>query len=141
MSESADDFVKAWEKAAQVARAYGDSVGELAPHPDEKLLPYRQRIASKYKHLSSTFKGASLDGLNCPVALTAVEDSIYADAMKALYDGSGVPAGQLRAITKADATGRQITKYVGSDGACWDQFNAPIRYVRRILTPGTAQAA
>src|ERR1700733_1850142 len=36
MSESADDFVKAWEKAAQVARAYGDSVGELAPHPDEK---------------------------------------------------------------------------------------------------------
>src|SRR5258706_62964 len=135
MAEPADDFVKAWEKAAKVARAFGDSTGELAPHPDEKLLPYRQRLASKYIQHSRTFKGSSLAGLNCPVAMTGVEDSIFADAMQAFNSGSTVPAGQLRAITKVDATGRPITRYVGSDGACWDQFNPAPRYVRRFMTP------
>jgi hypothetical protein len=135
MSESADDFVKAWEKAAKVARAFGDSVGALAPHPDEKLLPYRQRIASKYIHHSKTLKTSSLAGLNCPVALGAIENQIFADALEALNNGSGVPAGQMRAITQADPTGRQITRYVGSDGCCWDRFNPAPRYVRRFVTP------
>jgi hypothetical protein len=131
--ESAEDFVKAWDKAGKVAKAFGDSSGPLAPHPDEKLLPYRQRLASQYSRFSPTFKSANLTGLNCPIALSAVEDQIYADALTAANSGSTVPSGQMRAVVRNDGAGRPITTYVGSDpGACWDKFAPPVRYVTRI---------
>ena len=47
--------------------------------------------------------------------------------------------GEMRAVATPDATGRLITRYQGHPDACWDQFNPSIRYVRRILTPGSSR--
>ena len=43
--------------------------------------------------------------------------------------------GEIYAIKTADPSGRVITRYVGHEGSCWDQFNPGVRYVRRLLTP------
>ena len=81
MSESVDDFVAAFEKAATVARAFGDSIGALQPLEGERLLPYRQRLARKYQAQSTQFKDVDLSKVGCEVTLAAIEDAIFQDAL------------------------------------------------------------
>jgi hypothetical protein len=44
--------------------------------------------------------------------------------------------GELHAIIQNDGAGRPITTYRGHEGACWDQFAMPVRYVKRFNVPG-----
>jgi hypothetical protein len=135
--ESRSEFTEAQKKAHAVAQMYGDS----APGPlnGEGLQNYRVRLVSQYQKHSRTFKDSNLARIGDPVALTGIENSIYADAAAALNDPNTFRPGELRAVISLDGANRPITKYVGDPNACWDIFNPPYRHVRRFLTPGTAR--
>lgn len=133
---SRSDFTAAQIKCDRVAHAFGDS----APPPlaGERLHDYRARLASLYQRFSKSFKNANLSRVGDPVALSAVEDAIYNDALaEAKHPTSAsLKPGELRAVVTLDAANRPITRYVGGDGACWNQFNPPVRHVQRFNTSG-----
>jgi hypothetical protein len=133
--EDRSQFTAAQAKADRVFRAYGDSAP--AALNGESLSDYRCRLARTFQSHSKQFKSADLSKLGDAHVLTAIEDAIYADASAALHDPATFKAGELRPIITRDPSGREITKYIGHDGACWDQFNPPIRHVRRINTPNS----
>lgn len=129
------EFSAAQLRADFCYRAFDDQ----APPPmqGEGLLDYRRRLAEKFQPHSKTFKDAKLANIGCGHALGVLEDSIYADAVAALHSGGTAQRGQLVAITRPDASGRPVTRYVASDaGACWDRFNAIPRYVTRFRQRG-----
>jgi hypothetical protein len=134
--DSRKDFVEAQSKADRIFRAYGDSAPSALN--GESLIDYRCRLARQFQSHSKQFKGADLSKIGDSHVLTAIEDAIYADAAAALSDPNTFMAGELRAVRTRDPSGREITKYIGRDGACWDQFHPPIRHVTRIMTPGRA---
>jgi hypothetical protein len=86
------------------------------------------------KH-SKQFKGANLAKVHDPNAFEVVEQQIYADAMSEATHPTTFRPGELRAVATPDASGRTITRYFGDPGACWSQFNPPVRHVRRFMTP------
>jgi hypothetical protein len=135
---SRSDFAAAQIKANRVANAYGDSAP--APLVGESLLDYRARLASMYKKYSGAFKNSDLHKIGDPSAMTGIEDTIYNDAMSEARHptAASLAPGQLRAITTMDASNRPITRYYGESSACWDQFNAPYRYVRGFNVAGKA---
>jgi len=135
--EDRSQFTAAQQKAQAVAQMYGDS----APGPlqGERLIDYRARLATPFQRHSKSFKNAKLSLITDPATLTALEDQIFADAMQALHDPATFKPGELRAVVHNDGAGRPITKYIGDPNACWDQFNPPIRHVRRIMVPGSTR--
>lgn len=127
------EFSAAQLKANLTYVAFGDR----APPPmaGESVHDYRTRLATKFQKWSKTFANANLAGIGCPNTLSAVEDSIYADASAALYSGGTARPGQLVPVVTMDAANRPMRRYVASDdGACWDQFNPPIRYITKFVT-------
>jgi hypothetical protein len=130
--ESRSEFTAAQAKADRVAQMFGDS----APPPlqGESLLNYRSRLASKYQAHSKAYKDSDLSKVGDPIALSMVEDAIYLDAAReAEHPTHSLRPGELRPMVRLDGAGRPITKYAGNgDGACWDQFNPPQRFVRRF---------
>jgi hypothetical protein len=134
--EDRSQFTAAQAKAHAVAQMYGDSAP--ANLQGERLQDYRVRLVSQYQKHSRTFKDANLARIGDAATLTAVENQIYADAAAALHDPSTFRPGELRAVVMMDGANRPITKYIGHEGACWDQFNPPVRHVRRFNTAGRA---
>jgi hypothetical protein len=132
--EDRSQFTAAQAKAQAVAQMFGDS----APGPlqGERLQDYRVRLVSQYQKHSCTFKDANLGRIGDPATLTGVENQIFADAAAALHDPSTFAPGELRPIVTRDQSGREITRYIGHEGACWDRFHQGVRHVRRFVTPG-----
>jgi hypothetical protein len=126
-------------KAERVAQAFGDSRGADTFVNGEGERDYRVRLLSKYQSHSKAYKDADLSKVGDETVFTAIEDSIYADALHEATNPSVLKQGVLIPQKITDNAGRVITKYIGQDGACWDQFNPPIRHVRRIMTPGSAR--
>lgn len=122
-------------KAERVHQAFGDSAG--APHwlNGESRVQYVARLASKFKDHSKDWKSVDLNVLP-EAALDVAATRIYADALAEAAHPTTVRPGVLLPQFVKDAAGRVITKYVGDPNACWDQFNPPVRHVRRILTNG-----
>jgi hypothetical protein len=128
------EFRQAQAKADSVFRAIGDSAGAPPFMSGERLLDYRCRLLAPLQKFSAQFKSSNLYRVGDPTALSAIEDSIYNDAMTALRDPRNYGPGELRAIKRQDATGRELTSYVGHEGSCWDQFNQQPRYVTKFNT-------
>lgn len=130
-------------KAERVAQAFGDSVKAYgdsahAPSPclNESEVDYRVRLLSPFKKHSKAYKDSDLSKIQDAAAFASIEDAIYADAYAEASSPSKSTPGVLIPQRIRDAAGREITRYVGDPNACWDQFNPPLRHVRRILTPG-----
>jgi hypothetical protein len=130
------DFIEAQTKADRVAHAFGDSAP--APLAGERLHDYRVRLVAPYLKFSKQFKGADLGKVRDASAFNAVESQVYNDAAgEATHPtAASLRPGELRYITTMDAANRPITRSVGNTSACWDQFNAPYKFVRRFNTPG-----
>jgi chemotaxis protein histidine kinase CheA len=126
-------------KAEKVAQAFGDSAGAPPFVNGESEADYRIRLLSKYKNFSKSYKDADLTKVGDASVFGAIEDSIYADAMSEAARPSTVQRGVMIPVRNKDAAGREITRYVGHADSCWDQFNPPVRYLRRILTPGSSR--
>jgi hypothetical protein len=133
-TEMRSEFVAAQSRADSVMRAIGDAAGAPSFMNGERLIDYRARLLKPLQKHSAKFRNVDLSKVGDPVALSVVEDSIFADAVAALRDPATFRSGEMRAIQETDQSGRVITRYVGHPNACWDQFRPPIRYVRQILT-------
>jgi hypothetical protein len=136
--EDRSQFTAAQAKADRVARAYGDADGAPPFMNGESRRGYRIRLLSPFLKHSKVYKDVDPNNVQDETAFTAMEDAIYADAAVALRDPATFKPGELRAIVTRDQSGREITKYIGQDGACWDRFNPPIRHVGRFNVPGSA---
>lgn len=131
-------FASTQMNAERVYQAFGDSAG--APHwlNGETHPQYVARLASKWKDHSKDWKSVDLNALP-EAALHIAATRIFADALAEATHPTKVRPGVLIPQRFKDAAGREITKYFGDPNACWDQFNPPVRHVRRILTPGTSR--
>lgn len=134
MDSPRSEFTAAQARAQPTYQVFGDSAP--APLQGESLHAYRCRLQKPFQPHSKRFKDSDLSKVGDPLALSLVEDSIYSDAATAFNNGSTVPAGQLRYVTTPDPSGRPITRAVGDISAFMDQFNPPVRHVRKFLTPG-----
>ena len=134
MDSDRSAFVDAQVKAQRVYQVFSDS----APPPlqGETSLSYNARLASKYQPFARDpkLKGVKLSEIKDANALDFIVGRIYNDAMAEATHPTRFQPGELRGIATADQSGRQITRYYGDPNACWDQFNPPIRYVRRFIT-------
>lgn len=120
------------------AQGKADSVfsahGQRAPRPLDGETPgaYRTRLATALKSHSKKWKNVDLTKLEGEV-LTLAEEHIYADAMQAAFDPTGLPEGTLRAVHEYDDTGRKITRFVGEPIVWMAQFRSPVRRLARPL--------
>jgi hypothetical protein len=129
-------YVAAQTRATLLLQTFGDSAGAAPFNPGEGLFAYRARLAKQFQAHSPRCRNIDLTGVGDRNAFEALEDQIYGDAGAEAARPTNFKAGELRAIRKADPSGRIITTYVGDPNACWDQFNPPIRYARRFNTAG-----
>jgi hypothetical protein len=132
------DFVAAQSRAEALLQALGDS-GAPPFVAGEGLVAYRARLATQFQKYAPKYKNVDLNRVGDASAFEAIEDCIYADAAREAEHPTIFKAGELRAIRKADPSGRVITKYVGDPNACWDQFNPGFQYARRFLAPGVSR--
>jgi hypothetical protein len=125
----------------RVAQAFCDTDGADPFVNGESELDYRIRLAGKYQaHAKNPkVKGVALTAIKDSATLGIIEDAIYADALAEAKNPTTFKPGVLFPVKTTDAAGRVSTKYRGDDGACWAQFNPPVRHIRRILTPGSAR--
>jgi hypothetical protein len=123
-------------KAERVAQAFGDSAGAPTFANGESEIDYRVRLLSKYRSHSKVYRDADLSKVAIADAdvFTTIEDAIYADALHEASNPSMSNRGVLIPQKIRDSAGREITKYIGEDGACWDRFAPPIRYVVKFRT-------
>jgi len=124
-------------KAERVAQAFGDSAPPFVNNESET--DYRIRLLSKYRTLSKQYKDADLSKIQDATVFTMIEDAIYNDAFTEATHPSTVKPGVLIPQKRRDGAGREITRYTGDPNACWDQFNPPLRHVRRLLTSGISR--
>lgn len=126
-------------KAERVAQAFGDMAGAPCAVNGESETDYRIRLLSKYKTLSKSYKDADLSKIQDAAVFTLIEDAIYKDALTEASNPTQVQPGILIPQKIRDAANREITRYVGDPNACWDQFNPPVRHVRKLQTPGSTR--
>jgi hypothetical protein len=126
-------------KWAPVAQAFGDSAA--GPLAGEGERDYRVRLASKYQKFSKNPKIRDATPSMLHGSIDFVEDAVLTDALHEASHPSAFRPGVLKYVATPDASGRPITRAVGDPNACWDQFNPSIRYVRKLLTPGTSAAS
>jgi hypothetical protein len=119
------------EIQSRAQRAYGDS-GAPAPLQGEDSHCYEVRLMTQHQLHSKQYSKSNLDSIRDPIVRGMVASSIYADS--AAY----VAPGELRPRKIRDASGREMTAYDGDDGACWNKFNPPIRYITKFMIPGRA---
>lgn len=128
-------------RAEPVYLAFSDAAGAPPPVQGESEIDYRIRLASKFQmHARNPkVKGAKLTEIKDSGALEVFEDAIYADALAEASNPTTLQPGIMIPQKTRDQAGREITRYVGHPNACWDQFKPPVRYARRILTPGASR--
>lgn len=126
-------------KAQRVYQAFGDAEGAPGQLNGESVTDYRIRLLSVFQKHSKSYKDANLSKVAIAdmSVFNTIEDVIYADAVSAAHDPANLK-GKLIPQRHRDSSGREVTKYEGDIAAFMDQFNAPIRHVRRINTPGSA---
>ena len=125
------DYAVMADEQARADAVYG-GFGERAPAPlqGETTAAYRIRLAKGLQKHSKAWANVVLKDL--PVtALDVATQQIYADAVVAARSPDGVPVGQLRPIRRSDASGRQITEFVGDPSAWMSDFRTPPRSIAK----------
>lgn len=128
----AEEMADAQGRADSAGNALGLAPAATRPLLGEKPGDYRRRMASQFKKHSPQWAGVDIKSLTDTQAFSIAEATIYNDAQAHAKKPSEVPAGQLREIKRADATGRQISTFVGDNSATWAPFQSEMRHVRRI---------
>ncbi|MEJ0017526.1 MAG: NUDIX domain-containing protein [Acetobacteraceae bacterium] len=108
--------------------------GNRAPPPlqGETGKAYRIRMLEPLQVHCTPWKGIKLADLP-DAALGIAETAIYADAMVAARSPDGAEAGTLREIRTTDATGRQISTFVGEPITWMGQFRTTPRALARPM--------
>jgi hypothetical protein len=108
-----NEIAKAQSRADAVERAFGrNDAAVLGCVPGESALNYRRRLVRQYQQYSPRWSGARVEAIGYDT-IGNVEADVYKDAAAAAMDPNNYKAGELHAIKERDASGREITRYVG----------------------------
>ena len=119
------EIAAAMSRADAVERAWGrNDAAVLAAVPGESALDYRRRLVRQYQQYSPRWKGARVEVIGYD-ALGNVEQDVYKDAAAAAQDPRNFKPGELRAIRERDASGREITRWVGDWHGAFGVFCSP----------------
>ena len=139
-----DSEEKAREDSAMTdARVRCDSAynacGKRSPEPfsGEKSLDYRKRALLALQKYSPDNKDVNIRAVSDAAVLTVLENTIYADARKAIEDEMNNTQGQLHQRVRMDEAGRRITEYQGDPNVWLAAFKTPGRRLVKINTPGS----
>jgi hypothetical protein len=116
------------------ADAIFHALGGQAPLPlrGEKSDSYRRRITALLKEHSSKYKDVNVSAISDAALYSAVEETVYADAMAFASSPATAAAGTLRAITDSRSSpGHTITTYVGEPRVWMDEIGG---FSRRLAT-------
>lgn len=122
------------------ARTRADSafraIGKNAPEPfrGESSLAYRKRALAVMQKHSVKHKNVDVRAIGDAAALGLVEEAIYSDARACIEHQLNNTPGQLVAITRSDAAGRNIVEYKGDMNSWLSAFKQPGRVMERINT-------
>jgi hypothetical protein len=126
-----DEEHSAFADAQSRADSIFNGFGKRAPRPleGESLLNYRKRLAGHLKTYSDSWKGIKLTQLP-DAAFDVAERQIYADSERAAASPVDLGEGELRAVTRQDATtGQRTTVFYGKDSFV-KSMGRPSRRVR-----------
>jgi hypothetical protein len=118
------------EKNVQEARARLDEViqpfNRSAPRPftDENAELYRKRTLPMVQQYAPNYQNVKVDDARGS-AFDLLEKQIYDDARQEARRPTTVPDGELRQVTRYDASGRPYYDFFGSPRAWLDNFSAP----------------
>lgn len=127
--DEADAMADAQNKADSVAHALGMPAHATRAFLGEKPTAYRLRMSRKLQVHSPAYKEVNLAAIASAdtKAFSIAEAAIYADAAQVANRPAEVSSGHLRAVTRRDSSGREITEFVGDSRAAWGPFIAPSR--------------
>jgi hypothetical protein len=118
------------EKNVQEARAKLDDViqpfNRSAPRPftDENAELYRKRTLPMVQQYAPNYQNVKVDDARGS-AFDLLEKQIYDDARQEARRPTQIPEGELRQVTRYDASGRPYYDFFGSPRAWLDNFSAP----------------
>jgi hypothetical protein len=126
------------EKNVQEARARLDEViqpfNRSAPRPftDENAELYRKRTLPMVQQYAPNYQNVKVDEARGS-AFYLLEKQIYDDARQEARRPTQIPEGELRQVTKYDASGRPYYDFYGSPRAWIDTFAGPKKRLVGIL--------
>jgi hypothetical protein len=126
------------EKNVQEARARLDEAiqpfNRSAPRPftDENAELYRKRTLPIVQQYAPNYQDVKVDDARGS-AFDLLEKQIYDDARQEAHRPTNIPDGELRQVTRYDASGRPYYDFFGSPRAWMDNFAAPKKRLIGIL--------
>ena len=113
------------------------ALGSSAPRPmtNEDASSYRRRVAVQLKQHSPKYKGVNISSITDENLFSAIEESVYVDAMVVANSPATAPAGSLRAVSRKEG-GHEFISYVGDPAAWMNPIAGPVRmHVTNINQP------
>jgi len=123
-------------KYDSVFLALGDAQGAPRPLQQEDHMGYRRRLANRLKAHAPRFKDIDILSINDAATFDYMEEQVFKDAQEAALHPADLPPATLREIKTRDATGREISTFVGDSAAFIGQFTGPARRMTRLGLPG-----
>jgi hypothetical protein len=113
------EFAKAHEAADDLLRQHK----QFAPRymEGETLTGYKKRLAGRVQQHAPSMKDINLRE-SIGSAFNLIEKQIYDEARREAERPSNIPAGEMRELTKFDATGRPFLEFHGHPSNWMDQF-------------------
>jgi hypothetical protein len=122
----------AQERADAVIRQF-DPRGAPAPLNGENLILYRKRMADRLKQYSPQHQGVNVyEASN--TAFDHIENEIYEGAAKEARFPTQIAEGELKQVTRHDASGRPFYEWYGSPMAWMPEFTRPKKRLVGIRT-------
>jgi hypothetical protein len=137
-------MVEQWKKPIPEERYYTELQVEahnvLSPHKrqappplqGEQLDQYERRLTYEVQKYAPNYKELNLYEAKGD-AFKLLKKQVYADAQQEARHPTQIPDGELREVTRYDATGRPFYEFAGSPRAWLDNFAAPKKYLASIM--------
>src|ERR1700722_18142084 len=100
-------------------------IEEDGRHYEDRVLPTLQRFAPGYEDV----RVDSLYGANRELVVNQIYNAAAAEA----HRPTNIPEGELRQVTRRDATGRVSYEFFGSPSAWMNDFSGERRYLKSIM--------
>src|SRR5277367_424366 len=97
-------------------------IEEDGRHYEDRVIPILQRHAPGYEDV----RVDSLYGANRELVVNQIYNAAAAEA----HRPTKIPDGELRQVTRRDATGRPFYEFAGSPRVWMDHFSAPKKYIK-----------
>jgi hypothetical protein len=116
----ATETAKIQAKADDLLRMHNRSARR--PLDGETTLSYRRSLASELQEVTPSMKNINLREA-VGTAFDLIEKQIYDEARREAVRPTTIPKGEMRELTKYDATGRPFLEFHGSPKAWLDEFS------------------